>query len=290
MQHEKEASVPLQNREGAAAQSVEVTLPAEVQSHYVFEAPVRIWHWGMVLCMMVLIPTGYWIGKPLPSVQGEATYLFYMGYIRFAHFAAGLVFIVGLLFRIYWAFVGNKYSRELFVPHVWEKDWWHRFFYEVRWYLFLEKKPHSTIGHNPIAQTAMFGYILLSIYMALTGLALYSENTQYAIFKPFRAVVEFFYWTGGNSIDIHSWHRLGMWMICVFILGHVYLAIREDIMSNDTMISTMVNGYRSPKVKRRKIQVAKTQVAKMQVTQSDIAESKAAATTKNKTDKQGHPE
>ncbi|EFJ61561.1 putative Ni/Fe-hydrogenase 1 B-type cytochrome subunit, partial [Escherichia coli MS 200-1] len=37
-----------------------------VVSHYVFEAPVRIWHWLTVLCMAVLMVTGYFIGKPPP--------------------------------------------------------------------------------------------------------------------------------------------------------------------------------------------------------------------------------
>ncbi|MCJ8701585.1 cytochrome b/b6 domain-containing protein, partial [Escherichia coli] len=45
----------------------------------------------------------------------------------------------------------------------------------------------------------------------------------------------------------HSWHRLGMWLIGAFVIGHVYMALREDIMSDDTVISTMVNGYRSHK-------------------------------------------
>ncbi len=67
-----------------------------VVSHYVFEAPVRIWHWLTVLCMAVLMVTGYFIGKPLPSVSGEATYLFYMGYIRLIHFSAGMIFYRGL--------------------------------------------------------------------------------------------------------------------------------------------------------------------------------------------------
>ena len=68
-----------------------------VVSHYVFEAPVRIWHWLTVLCMAVLMVTGYFIGKPLPSVSGEATYLFYMGYIRLIHFRAGMIFTVVLM-------------------------------------------------------------------------------------------------------------------------------------------------------------------------------------------------
>ena len=47
-----------------------------VVSHYVFEAPVRIWHWLTVLCMAVLMVTGYFIGKPLPSVAREARVFF----------------------------------------------------------------------------------------------------------------------------------------------------------------------------------------------------------------------
>lgn len=108
-------------------------------SHYVFEAPVRLWHWLTVGCMLVLMVTGYFIGRPLPSVSGEATYLFYMGDIRLVHFSAAMVFTVILLMRIYWAFVGNRYSRELFIVPVWRRSWWRGAFSVVRWYLFLEK-------------------------------------------------------------------------------------------------------------------------------------------------------
>ncbi|TGD06121.1 Ni/Fe-hydrogenase, b-type cytochrome subunit, partial [Salmonella enterica subsp. enterica serovar Wilhelmsburg] len=53
--------------------------------------------------------------------------------------------------------------------------------------------------------------------------------------------------SGGNARDQHPGHRQGMWLSAASILGHVYLAIREDIMSDDTVISTMINGYRSHK-------------------------------------------
>ena len=58
---------------------------------YVWQAPVRLWHWTMALAMVVLWVTGYFIGSPLPSVPGEASENFLMGYIRFAHFSAGYV-------------------------------------------------------------------------------------------------------------------------------------------------------------------------------------------------------
>ena len=83
---------------------------APLQTVYVYEAPVRLWHWVNALAIVVLATTGYFIASPPPSTPGEASAHFQMGYIRFAHFAAGAdhVLAMFLLVRIYWAFVGNK--------------------------------------------------------------------------------------------------------------------------------------------------------------------------------------
>ena len=90
---------------------------------YVFQLPIRIWHWSMVLSFLVLIPTGYIIGKPWHSLDGDPTYLFYMGYTRMAHFIAGFIITIGLLWRIIFAFFGNKYSRQVFIIPFWRKSW-----------------------------------------------------------------------------------------------------------------------------------------------------------------------
>ena len=47
-------------------------LEGPLEPVYVYEAPVRLWHWVMMLCMIVLAGTGYLIGSPLPAVGGEA--------------------------------------------------------------------------------------------------------------------------------------------------------------------------------------------------------------------------
>ncbi|KAF0136402.1 MAG: Ni/Fe-hydrogenase 1 B-type cytochrome subunit, partial [Rhodospirillaceae bacterium] len=49
----------------------------------------------------------------------------------------------------------------------------------------------------------------------------------------------------GQSQDVHSWHRMGMWMMIVFVILHVYAAIREDIMGRQSVVSTMISGYRT---------------------------------------------
>lgn len=210
---------------------------------YVYEAPVRLWHWTTALSIVILGITGYLIGSPLPTMPGEAIDNYLMGYIRFAHFAAGYVLALGLIGRIYWAFVGNHHARELFLVPVHRISWWRELWHEVRWYLFLEKVPKKYIGHNPLGQLAMFSvFVLGAIFMSITGFALYGEGLGVGSWADhlFGWVIPLF----GQSQDVHTWHHLGMWYINLFVMIHVYLAIREDIMSRQSLISTMVGGWR----------------------------------------------
>ncbi|NTV97137.1 MAG: Ni/Fe-hydrogenase, b-type cytochrome subunit [Thiobacillus sp.] len=215
-----------------------------VKAIYVYEAPVRLWHWVNALAITVLAITGYFIGSPLPSMPGEASDHFLMGYIRFAHFAAGYVLLVGFLGRIYWAIVGNHHARQLFKLPITNRKWWSEVLFELRWYLFIEPDPKKYVGHNPLAQLSMFFMVTLTmVFMICTGFALYGEGAQegswsHAVFTSW--VIPLF----GQSQDVHTWHHLGMWVMVVFIMLHVYAAIREDIMSRQSMVSTMLSGWR----------------------------------------------
>jgi Ni/Fe-hydrogenase 1 B-type cytochrome subunit len=216
---------------------------------YVWEAPVRLWHWVMVIAMAVLAVTGYFIASPLPSVPGEASENYLLGYIRFIHFSAAYVFTIFLLVRIYWVFVGNRFAREIFlVPlSMLKPAWWRGLIDQGLYYAFLKKEARSYQGHNPLAQVAMFFmYLLGSLFMIVTGFALYGEGAgmgswQYTLFSSW--VIPLF----GQSQDVHTWHHLGMWYLILFTIIHVYLVFREDIASRETVISTMVNGWRVPK-------------------------------------------
>ena len=109
----------------SAAEERELAQGSTIKSVYVYEAPVRIWHWTNALAITVLAVTGYFIGKPLPTMPGEASAHFLMGYIRFAHFTAGYALAIGLLGRIYWAIVGNAHARELIWVPIFQRAYWH---------------------------------------------------------------------------------------------------------------------------------------------------------------------
>ncbi len=217
---------------------------ASIKSIYVYEAPVRIWHWINALAITVLSVTGYFIGSPLPSVPGEASANFLMGYIRFVHFAAGYVLAVGLVGRMYWALVGNHHARELFSVPIFTAAYWRELFSMLRWYTFTRPYPNRYVGHNPLARISMvFGFLFMAMFMIATGFALYGEGAQeghwaHTLFTTW--VIPLF----GQSQDVHTWHHLGMWVLICFVILHVYAAIREDIMGRQSIISTMISGYR----------------------------------------------
>lgn len=218
-------------------------VPDEYKSVHVYEAPVRLWHWINVASVLVLIITGYLIGVPLPSANGEASEWYVMGWVRYAHFAAGYIFAVGLLFRLWWGVVGNVFSRQVLYLPVWSARWTRELLFQLRWQSFLEKKPLRYLGHNPFAHVAMTVMFLYpGLFMIATGFGMYSEGTGDDSWQ--RWMFGWFVDLWANTIDMHTGHRIGMWVIATFAIIHVYAAVREDIMSGQSIIGTMFNGDR----------------------------------------------
>lgn len=224
------------------AGSTEVQSPAA--KIYVYESPLRIWHWINALCIVLLCITGYLIAKPPPTLPGEASEHFLLGNIRMVHFAAGQVLAIGFLGRIFWAFAGNHHARQIFLLPIWSLKWWGEVIHEIRWYSFMVRDPKKYIGHNPLAQIAMFFlFVLPMIFQILTGFALYAEGqgTESWWYEAFGWVFGLF---NDNSFAVHTYHHLVMWVIVIFSIIHIYAAIREDIMSRQSLVSTMISGWR----------------------------------------------
>ena len=218
-------------------------LSGPLESVYVYEAPVRVWHWVMVLSMIFLAVSGYLIGDPLPAIGGEPYNTYVFAWIRIVHFVAAWIFVVAFAVRLYWAFVGNHHARSIFLPPFFSHAWWRGMFSQGKYYLFLKNESDLWIGHNPIAQAAMFAMFTLgTLFIIVTGLALYSEQWGWGSLP-----MTLFGWVFvvfGDPQMVRTLHHLAMWYLLLFALVHVYMVFREDIMSGESIVSTMISGIR----------------------------------------------
>ena len=83
----------------------------DYQRVYVWQLPVRFFHWINAAAITALCVTGWLITHP-PALMhsGEAWTSFWFGKVRFVHFASGYVLLANFLVRIDWSFAGNKYA------------------------------------------------------------------------------------------------------------------------------------------------------------------------------------
>jgi len=67
-------------------------LPVEYRRVYVWELPVRVYHWINAVALVLLCVTGYLIGSPIRAFYAaEAYQQYWFGVVRFIHFTAAFV-------------------------------------------------------------------------------------------------------------------------------------------------------------------------------------------------------
>jgi Ni/Fe-hydrogenase 1 B-type cytochrome subunit len=209
---------------------------------YLWAAPIRAMHWIAAICLVVLVATGLFIGRPYfmaPPVAGHSPFL--MGWMRFLHFAAAAVLIATGIIRVYWLFAGNRYERWSALFPVRKVDWLNAWL-TLKKYFFVDPKraPHY-LGHNPIQQFSYTAIYVLVVLQVVTGFAMYGLSDTagffYATFNWVNAAL------GGAQITRFI-HHVATWLFVTFIPVHIYFSIRSDALHRETRLSSMVSGGR----------------------------------------------
>lgn len=212
---------------------------------YVWEIPVRIFHWLNVLALIVLVLTGFLIANP-PAIlsSSEATNLHSFGIVRFLHFMAAYIFFFVMILRIYWAFAGNRFANwRAFWPFT-KKNWnnfWHVMKIDVM--LMNDKEEDVTkisIGHNSVAMLSYIVMFVLALVQIFTGFGLYADMSSWWLPKLFSWVVPFF----GGDFLVRNIHHTAMWLFILFAMVHVYLVFYHDWLEGRGEVSSMFGGYK----------------------------------------------
>jgi len=208
---------------------------------YVWQWPVRLYHWVNFLCVLALCVTGYLIGAPLAlQTAREASFSYWFGTVRFIHFVAAFVFFFNFVFRIYWGFVGNEHARwHNFIPHR-AKQW-----AEVGEVLKVdilqaEVEPMESVGHNALAGLTYFLSFLAFLFQVVTGFGLYHAMSNAQLPNLFSWIVPMM----GGDFAVRQWHHLMMWFFVIFSMVHVYLVFYHDYVEGRGVISSMAGGWK----------------------------------------------
>ena len=158
---------------------------------YVWQYPLRLVHWGLVISIGVLSFTGYYIHNPF--IIGQTQHPFLMGWFRFVHEAFGMIFLALFLLRLYLFFGGNRWEGwRQFLPL--SKDRIGEMLEVMKFYAFIRPTPVSKVGHNPMAALSYIGIYSL----VLRGNRHWPGDVQLAAAQRFSPV------SGGMDSALHQ--------------------------------------------------------------------------------------
>lgn len=212
---------------------------------YIWERPVRLYHWVTVVSVLALVATGLVIGRPPAFMTtGDASAGQWFGTVRFVHFVAGYLFLFALVIRLYWMVMGNRYARwSNFLPvtptllrrqarQVWQVI--------ITDLLELRVHPTDVKGHNALAAWTYTVVFLVSIIQIATGFGLYAPMSDAWLPQLFAWVVP----AMGGDANVRIWHHLAAWFFIIFALIHVYLSVFHDAVEGEGEISSMIGGVK----------------------------------------------
>ncbi|MDR0627509.1 MAG: Ni/Fe-hydrogenase, b-type cytochrome subunit, partial [Bifidobacteriaceae bacterium] len=207
----------------------------------IWSASLRAQHWLNVAIVFTLSCTGYLIMDPFfgPTAGEGESVGFQMGWVRLIHFSVGFLWILVGATRVIAAFT----SRD---RHLRWNEWWPlkskrdvKHLGEVLGhYALIKNESPLFLGHNPLQQLTYTGVYLVCGVQMLTGLTLFGLYHQENWFWQLMALPT--HWIGIPYIRL--FHTLIMFFLWVFVIIHVYLAVRADSLERHGGISSMING------------------------------------------------
>lgn len=216
-------------------------IPHRHKPVYVWELPVRFFHWINAGCIIVLCITGFLIGAPIAlQKSAEASFGYWFGIVRFIHFVAAFVFFFNFVYRLYWGFVGNTYADwKNFIPY--RKSQWKEFMDVLKVDIFMtSNKPLHSIGHNAVASFTYFVTFLAFLVQSLTGFGMYAAMSKAWFPKLFAWVIPLL----GGDLPARHIHHIFMWLFILFAVVHVYLVFYHDYIERRGVASSMIGGWK----------------------------------------------
>jgi len=230
-----------------------------LQRYKVWDVPTRLFHWVNFISVVLLVLVGMLMlyKKELGIVSLDAKVA-----IKELHVVIGYVFVLNLLFRLMWGFIGNRFARwSAILP---DKG----FIDTVSAYIASIKRGERQqfLGHNPLGRLAVVVLMLLLMTQAATGLIRAGTDVYYPPFgSMFAAQVAA---DGVDPATLKPYDKTGVdadklkvmldfkhiygeihyylfFVLLAMILLHIVVVIRLDSREGSGLISAMFSGNKT---------------------------------------------
>ena len=184
-----------------------------LQPTQVWDFPVRLFHWLIVILMSVSWTTGELGGDWLTW-----------------HFRSGYAILALVLFRISWGFFGSHTARFInFIkgPRAMIAHLRH----------LTSRTPDFEIGHNPLGGVMVVVLLLMLLLQASTGLF---ANDDIVTTGPLAGLVD-----SPMSARLTSFHRLGFDVLLIFAGLHILAVLVYWVVFRHNLIKPMLTGTKS---------------------------------------------
>jgi len=175
----------------------------------VWDLPTRVFHWALVLCVIVSVATGYAGGALIEW-----------------HARSGYAILTLLLFRLVWGFVGGYWSR------------FASFFYSPRSvlaYLRGRSHPDHLVGHNPLGAGSVFAMLAFLLAQGATGLF---ADDEISFTGPLNRFV-----SNAKGLAATWYHKeIGQRVLITLVIVHIAAILYYLWKKNDNLVRPMVVG------------------------------------------------
>ncbi len=230
-----------------------------LKQYQVWDAPTRIFHWVNFTTVILLIFMGLMMlfkkDMGITSLEAKIT-------LKTIHVLIGYVFVLNLLIRLVWGFVGNRFARwSNIVPGKGYGE-------TLSGYLasFKQGDPQQFLGHNPLGRLAVVVIMLSLMVMAVTGLTRASTDIYY---PPFGfAVAEYVAKEGVDPASLKPYDKTGVdaakmkalgefkepfgeihlytaYFLMFLILLHIMVVVRSELKEESGLVSAMFSGKKT---------------------------------------------
>jgi cytochrome b len=178
----------------------------------VWDAPVRLFHWLLVVLVAVSIGSGLYGGNAMKW-----------------HALSGYALLTLVVFRLGWGLVGSTTAR------------FSDFLYGPRHMLafargIVARRATAFAGHNPLGGWMVLVLLLCVLFQASTGLF---ANDDIATEGPLYGLI------GKDLSDrLTSWHRINIKILYGLVALHVAAVLFHRIFLKEDLVDAMITGYK----------------------------------------------